>query len=234
MGEAKERSAELKDVEPETFVRFLEYAYRGDYSAPSWIQEELLGVDNQPYLPTDAPEPSIWGKKNTKKSKDVPLQEPYDTTTLRYRFRTRKYIRDVIPSTNTSNTNSTTDRNYTPVFLAHVRLYTFADMRLIYPLKALVLHKLQQTLLGFPLCDQRVSDIVNLARYAYDHNSDRTTEGVVNDLRELVVEYMASQTDTIGKHNEFKVLLEEGGEFVTDFWGVVYKCLLKGAKPVSW
>lgn len=32
--EAKERSAELKDVEPADFVRFLEYAYRRDYSAP--------------------------------------------------------------------------------------------------------------------------------------------------------------------------------------------------------
>jgi hypothetical protein len=42
-----------------------------------------------------------------------------------------------------------------------------------------------------------------------------------------VVEYMACEVDTIGKHKDFKTLLEEGGEFVTDFWGIVSKYLLK-------
>jgi hypothetical protein len=223
--EAKERSAELKDVEPDTFVRFLEYAYRGDYNVPSWIQEDPPGVDNQSHLLDNAPKTTDEFRRRM--IKNFQVQQSHDAATLRSRFRTRKYIRDVIPSTNTIEPVSVADRDYTPVLLAHVRLYTFADMRLIYPLKALVLHKLQQTLLGFRLGDQRVGDVVNLARYAYDNNLDRSTGGVVNDLRELVVEYIASEAETVGKHNEFKVLLEEGGEFVTDFWSAVSKYLLR-------
>jgi hypothetical protein len=223
--EAKERTAELKEVEPDTFVKFLEYAYRGDYNVPSWIREDPPGVDNQPHLPDSAPKTTNqFGQRITKK---FHVQQPYDVAALQSKFRVRKYIGDVIPSTNTTEPNSAADQDYTPVLLAHVRLYTFADMHLIYPLKALVLHKLQQTLLGFRLGEQRVGDVVNLARYAYDNNLDRSTGGVVNDLRELVVEYMASEVETVGKHNEFKVLLEEGGEFVTDFWSAVSKYLLK-------
>ncbi|PSN58889.1 hypothetical protein BS50DRAFT_443563, partial [Corynespora cassiicola Philippines] len=34
MVEAKTRSAEFQDVKPEDFMRFLEYAYRRDYTVP--------------------------------------------------------------------------------------------------------------------------------------------------------------------------------------------------------
>ncbi|OAL06185.1 hypothetical protein IQ06DRAFT_343418 [Phaeosphaeriaceae sp. SRC1lsM3a] len=40
MSESETRSAELQDVEPDDFVRFLEYAYRRDYTVPAWVLEE--------------------------------------------------------------------------------------------------------------------------------------------------------------------------------------------------
>jgi hypothetical protein len=266
--EAKKRCAELEDVEPEDFVRFLEYAYRRDYTAPSWIQdestcefdqqddsqaaEEPLPLPND--VPGDAPapepEPEVdlaplvpqpptsgvpWGftssplysKKKLKKSR-----ETYDMAILRAKWHRRNYIGDAAPNADIieaskPRSNSAADQDFTPVFLAHARLYTFADMRLIYPLKGLALQKLYMTLSAFQLYHQRVGDIVKLARYAYDHGSDRSTAGVVNDLRELVVEYIASEVEIVGKHPGFKALLEDGGEFVTDFWKVVSKYLLK-------
>jgi hypothetical protein len=253
LGEAQTRTAELDDVQPDDFVRFLEYAYRRDYTVPGWThdgsaaatsdveQGEEVVVEEAP--PSPLPEvnpdnivqdvPAVeaaaddgWGsfaltpkKKKVKKS---------DAVALRNKFQKRNYLTDSVDLEGFQpKSNSAADQNFTPVFLAHARLYTFAEMRLVYPLRSLTLHKLHKTLVGFQLYTERVGDIVELARYAYDHGPDRSKSGRMNDLRQLVVEYMACEVDTIGKHKDFKTLLEEGGEFVTDFWGIVSKYLLK-------
>jgi hypothetical protein len=247
--EAKERSAELNDVEPHDFVRFLEYAYRRNYTVPSWTHDESAlapsdaelqdssPVGDEPQTTEEeippaieeasvAPEPeavedgwSIWSRRvGTKIS-------------LRSSFRQRNYLEAGPPNRELIDgfepkPNSAANQDYTPVFLAHARLYTFADMRLIAPLKSLSLYKLHKTLIDFQLYEQRVGDVIQLARYAYDHGPDRSEGGIVNELRHLVVEYMACKVDTVGKHRDFKALLEEGGEFVTDFWGIVSTYLL--------
>lgn len=122
--------------------------------------------------------------------------------------------------------NSSSRHNFTCIFLAHARLYTFADMRLVQPLKSLALHKLHKTLRGFQLYERRIGDVLELARYAYDHGPARTSDGAIDDLRNLVVQYIACELDTIGKHEEFRNLMEEGGEFVGDFWSIVQKSLV--------
>jgi hypothetical protein len=117
--------------------------------------------------------------------------------------------------------NSAPNQDFTPIFLAHARLYTFADKSLIHPLKELALYKLHKTLMEFRLYNQRVGDIVQLADYAYVHGANRSEYGKVDELRSLVVEYMACKVDIVGKHELFMALMEDGGEFVTDFWRIV-------------
>ena len=34
----------------------------------------------------------------------------------------------------------------------------------------------------------------------------------------MIVEYIVCEIDTIGKHEDFTKFIEEGGEFVGDFW----------------
>jgi hypothetical protein len=99
-------------------------------------------------------------------------------------------------------------------------------MRLIDPLKRLALSKLHETLRRFKLYNRRVSDVVELARYAYEHGEDRKSDGTIEDLRKLVVEYIACEVSTIGKHEAFALLLQEGGEFVVDFWRIINKVIL--------
>jgi hypothetical protein len=268
MIESKERSAPISDIEPDDFVRFLEYAYRRDYTSPSWIHDpSAMNDDHTPIAADVSTKPGgignasvgVFGgvgfggggpgggtvgmppadiealraqKQRVRHVRQKPDIKTDTMSSLRSQFQMRDYLGDPAPDADIlkdfePKPNSEADQDFTPVFLAHVRLYTFADMRLIYPLKSLALHKLQQTLIVFRLFDQRVGDIIKLARYAYDHEPDRSAEGVVNELRQLVVEYMAYQVQIVGKHQEFKALLEEGGEFVTDFWSVVSKYLLK-------
>ena len=101
-------------------------------------------------------------------------------------------------------------------------------MQLVDNLRALTLSKLHETLVGFRLYECRVGDVVSLARFAYsDENiSDRTEEGDIDELRDLVVYYIASEFDIIGKANVFNAFLEEGGEFVSDFFRALRNGLL--------
>ena len=168
------------------------------------------------------------------KKKKKGLVTPLTQLSLRTRLHKRTYLTDGYPTSWILNrftpcTNTKVDQDFTPVFLAYGRLYTFANMKLVEPLKRLVLHKLHRTLMDFKLYVKRVGDVIKLARYAYnsDCTPDREIHGTIDKLRRLVVEYIACEIDTIGKCSEFVELLEDGGEFVSDFWGIAKKYLIQ-------
>ncbi|KAL5374890.1 hypothetical protein PMIN06_012164 [Paraphaeosphaeria minitans] len=274
MGESETRCARIEDVKVDDFIRFCEYAYRGDYTVPPW--EEL------PPEPSSISDKNLqsedndgwgngWGGSSSKRKKkgkkgrvifsdpdDEPVLEPdappmemdypqesrtYEEpepetvsgpqyrvisnsrTLLRTQFHSRNYLNDGGPKALILQhfepiPNSAVDKNFTPVLLAHARLYCFAHLRLVTPLKALALHKLHKTLMSFKLYTKRVADIIELARYAYSTPDlpDRSDDGTLDGLRKLVVEYIVCEIDTIGNYDGFVKYMEEGGEFVGDFW----------------
>ncbi|KAH8639340.1 hypothetical protein IG631_07110 [Alternaria alternata] len=280
MGESQEGSVEYPDMNPHDFARFVEYAYRCDYTAPSWALDKRTVESNdtngtaQGYEDAPSPTkaelqqvaPSDWEMDADQESEPVPVpvelepeltpvHEPVQnsgsegwglskaykkklktaekktksakkTYALRKSFDERSYLTPNEPKTAMLNSqmpesNTALEQDFTPVFLAHARLYTFACMRLIDPLKRLTLHKLHRTLHSFRLYNQRVGDVIELARYAYDHGENRKSDGTIEELRKLVVEYIACEVSTIGKHEAFMPLLQEGGEFVVDFWRII-------------
>jgi hypothetical protein len=246
MEESGARCARIEDVRVDDFVRFCEYAYRGDYTVPAWEEipprssstidknEENNDHDGWDQFGTSSK------KKKSKKGRLAPEPPPMEVetapepqhesrsvsrTSLRTQFNTRKYLTDggpkaLILQQFEPKPNSTEDQNFTPVLLAHARLYCFAHVRLITPLKALTLDKLHRTLLSFKLYAERVGDIIELARYVYSNPDlpDRGDDGTLDDLRKLVVDYVVCEIDTIGKYDEFTKYVEEGGEFVGDLW----------------
>jgi hypothetical protein len=158
---------------------------------------------------------------------------PPTQLSLRTQLHKRTYLADGYPTSwilnrFTPRANTKADQNFTSVFVAYARLYTFANMQLVEPLKALVLHKLHRTLMDFQLYIKRVGDVIKLARHAYNsgHTPDRETDGTIDKLRSLVVEYIVCEIDTIGNCSEFVELLEDGGEFVSDFWSITRKYLI--------
>ncbi|PVH90067.1 hypothetical protein DM02DRAFT_678817 [Periconia macrospinosa] len=202
--EAKTRVVEFRDVKPDDFIRFLEYAYRHDYTVPPYTEDEDLQppAPKPPVPPEPKPEPVtayiedepvIW---TTPVTRVMQKSKP----TLRSSFDKRNYLSTGDPKAGMLQSfepqyNSSSRPNFTPVLLAHARLYTFADMRLIQPLRSLTLHKLHITLKDFRLYDQRVDDVLELARYAYEHGLDRTSDETIDDLRNLVVQYIACELD---------------------------------------
>ncbi|KAK0968441.1 hypothetical protein LTR54_018208, partial [Friedmanniomyces endolithicus] len=257
MKEASGRCAEIRDISVEDFTRFCEYAYRGDYAVPvHTIDETRLAAkiveDSSNAGPPDHRgddlDPAVtsivvdtaqaesaqgiedWSALQSKKPKTPKLSKK---SAFRTKYHSRIYLSSDENEAEIANQfkprcNTTDEQDFTPVFLAHARLYTFARMRMIDNLKALTLQKLHNTLIGFRLYENRVRDIVELARYAYtsEHIPDRTDDGETDELRNLVVNYIASEFDCIGGAAIFVAFLEEGGEFVGDFWNTVLNGLL--------
>ncbi|KAF3004098.1 hypothetical protein E8E13_003760 [Curvularia kusanoi] len=254
MIEAQSRSAELQEVDPGTFIRFLEYAYRQDYTTP-------LPLHNSNTMDTAAPdydahdlsdtapsqEPSSgwgdgwgnsWGNSTSAPSdfgalpsgrgsgKGSKKQSRYSGD-ARAVFNKREYLPNECGATALPATRSylyqdaSPSQSFTPVFLAHARLYTLAEMRMVLPLKTLALHRLHNTLVHFHLSPERLIDVAELARYAYEHGTDRSIDGKIDPLRDMVVNYVACEKKALGKHPEFRNLMDGGGEFAGDFWDIV-------------
>ncbi|KAH7110581.1 hypothetical protein B0J11DRAFT_204713 [Dendryphion nanum] len=260
--ESETQCATIEDVEVEDFIRFCEYAYRGDYTVPSWEEippEPSSTSDQNEQKEEIPPEPSSTSdqneqkkenddfdailpsrKKKAKKGKSASSSSIIDPeyygesiyegrlvsrTALQTKFNNRNYLPDSSPNDLIlqhfkAKSNSAVNQNFTPVLLAYARLYCFAHLRLIAPLKALTLDKLHKTLRDFKLYAKRIGDIIELARYVYANPNlpDRNNDGTLDNLKKLVVEYVVCNIDMIGKHDEFVAYLEEGGEFVGDFW----------------
>ncbi|KAL3255918.1 hypothetical protein ABHI18_007952 [Aspergillus niger] len=107
--------------------------------------------------------------------------------------------------------------DFTPVFLGHTKLYILADKYGIVSLADLVLDKLAMTLSCFTLCEDDIDVVAELVRASYQGT-------MPNDaLRTLVTTYIVSVLGQIGESTGFQELLAEGGEFVVDFWHIIWE-----------
>lgn len=117
--------------------------------------------------------------------------------------------------------NSNPEQDYSGVFLGHARLYVFARMSAVDSLEKLAIHKLYKTLREFKLYEERIPDVLRLVRYLYAKSMDESEadrELDRGELFNLVLSYVVKQVDTIEKDEEFREMLEQGGEFVLDLW----------------
>ncbi|KAH6620345.1 hypothetical protein C7974DRAFT_231870 [Boeremia exigua] len=267
MSEAQTRSAELKDVDPETFTRFLEYAYRHDYASPSCPEatsphengakssaafvspSQTSGFGASDFNPAQHPtRPSFgfgssgldsgWGNSRSAPSDygavpstKTPIKHSKARAHTRSSFSKRDYpcpIYDVSasPSTTVDDDPMSPSLGFAPAFLAHARLYTFADMRMVYPLKKLALHKLHKALVGFEPHVDRLGDVVELARYAYEHGEDRSEDGKIDAMREMVLEYIVCHMKSMSADTELRSLMDGEGELAGDFWNIISREVL--------
>lgn len=116
---------------------------------------------------------------------------------------------------------NTKDQDFTPVFLGHARLYLLAHKYMIYPLCDLALSKMAQTLDIFTLYRQSVPAVLELVRFVYAETGRFAF--ATGRLRTLITSYMVSALGQLGDDTTFEALLEDGGDFVSDFWRAVWK-----------
>jgi hypothetical protein len=234
-----------EDVSKETFERFVQFAYTGDYSIPAtreWDKspEPQNGESDALHDPSGASttvesrveELQIGlgtdkkSKRDKKKGKDI--GNMFDDWGASFPQAVAEPKPDFLsiqcPLLAPRNIHLAKcepaefepDRSYSDVFFAHASLYVLGNLWLIYTLKALAIYKLHKTLCIFKLDGKNVADIVDLARYAYREEGQGSGDEI-GRLREIVCHYLAVHATVLSAHAVFMDLIEEGGPFARDF-----------------
>ncbi len=158
------------------------------------------------------------GKKKASKkmysirSPDVPKPEG-NRKRLREAFISRPYktFRSAIPIP-PARMNENKNEDYTDVFLAHARLYVFANNYLICDLKMLALENLHETLKNFHSFSHCTQDIISLIHYVYE-NTKILDDGEIEPMRAILAEYVSFEMDILMKDSAFNDLVT-GDEFL--------------------
>jgi hypothetical protein len=241
MMEAETGVVRFENMDENTFVTLLQFAYSGDYVPPPYERaggtntikevntfEALVvgtpvsiqdSVKNCARVKNDecSDEWSGWTSSSKKTKSPSPNLELSKKDVARREFITREYS---YPTYNNDQykprPNKSPDENYTNVFIGHARLYAFAEKYGIEALRMLTLQKLQGTLMKFKLYKSRIRDIVELLRFSYSNENTPDRERGIDQLRELVTRYTVCEAEALMESEEYLTFLEEGGPFVRD------------------
>ncbi|MCJ1392038.1 hypothetical protein MMC18_004905 [Xylographa bjoerkii] len=243
MEEARTGHVTWDDVDEETFARFAQFVYTGDYSPASHILLEPdihvppESEDNAIRIPEVEPpseEPiqdvlydtpvvedrweGFGGIKKSKKSE----KKPHKSSAKRLSFHDRKYP---LPASSTcpaercmARANTSALEDYTSVFLGHASLYTFAEKYDVEALRSVVLNKLHATLCVFTPYEARYGDILELLQFTYKKTPTRAQ---LDPLRELVTQYIAYEAKEVIHTERCMSLVEEGGELARDLFAML-------------
>ena len=236
MSEAQEGFAEIKEVDEGTFVRFIQWAYNGEYE-PGEFKIDDSCIDQVPdgaeVPPEEVPdeEEAVMQDAPGGNSGAVPFFAQQPKQGMRDAF----YGWQLPAHQETINSsaprmNSGPEEDYTNVFLSHARVFVFAEKFDIQPLKALALDRLHGTLHSFWLYPECTGDIIALLKYVYA-NTGEPMDGV-KDLRSLLKLYMACSKYTLMEDQGFRdLLIEDGGPILGDFFDMVKQSTMDEAHP---
>lgn len=232
MSEAKTGEMDLDDVSEDTFTRFSQFAYTGDYETPSSVSapiDDSSGSGSAASSPVSAvAEP---GEEVTERTEDPywtsilrreGRRDPPKPPTLRQEFDDKVYSIELVDAarseakTRCEIRGNQEGEDYTPVFLGHAHLYVFADKWGIESLKALALHKLHRTLVEFTLSGDRCGDIAELVNFSYSNDNTPDLENSIDALRALVTQYVMCELGSLLKVPDFISSQEQQGLFTRD------------------
>ncbi|KAG4422300.1 hypothetical protein IFR04_004566 [Cadophora malorum] len=244
LSESEAGHATWEDLSKDTFVRFAQFAYTGDYSVPVSVMP-LVEASEPPPAPDHEPEDELRGFNNTTYVV-VGGQVMVDYGWGRYGTVTEKKLSKkelkkklsqvtdveqgwfqapfplIAPRNNYEGTcepNSTFEPwvDYSVLFISHTSLWILDDCRHIESLKALALYKLHKTLCAFQLNIDNVHAVIELVKCAYSEEGAGLGEGI-SGLRKLVCQYLGPKKALLCTDDGFMDLLGEGGQFVKDFF----------------
>lgn len=237
MKEKSQGYAVLEDIDTATFVRFLEWTYRGNYTTPTSTNQASPSEEGP--VAEGQGDLGDWGcfnKPSSKKKRSKLTENPdwgsfgFDQSGralrdgLRQAFIDRTYI-ELTPTNPTlvARRNENENEDYNSIFMCHAQLYVFAEEKDIQKLKTLALESLHETLKHFTLYDKRIGDVVSLVRYVYQNTLPPESTGA-EPMRALLTEYIGFEMDTLLKHEDFRnLIIEDGGSLLADLATMVMR-----------
>ena len=245
LSESEAGHATWEDVSKDTFVRFAQFAYTGDYSIPvSVIPEPEPEPADVPKACEDAKDPAydftidaidepepvvedvVWDEGGGWHGFGV-VKKNANKKSKKKSLRVMEGFPSTPPPLSASRNNyeATCEPcssfepwvDYSALFISHASLWILGDYRNIGTLKALALYKLHRTLSAFQLNSGNVPAIIDLVRNAYSEEGAGLGEGI-SGLRKMVCQYLGLNKALLCDDDGFMDLLGEGGQFVKDFF----------------
>ncbi len=242
MSESASRVVTWVDADQETFVRFAQFAYTGDYSVPKMTVscqvpqpkqcEKRTEVEKDLWANEAPPSDDSWGafnsamKKDMKKKKGVlsmngersRSSQTTDSTIFdkSHVYALRQPRCKFADSCDPKIIYGPEENNITEALLSHTLLYILAEKWGIDSLKKLTLFKLHQTLSMLVLDSPKVPHVMELVRHGYAGTPDLETG--IDCLRDLLCQYVAANVKVMSEHEAFLALIQDGGTFVRDLW----------------
>jgi hypothetical protein len=225
MKEAHEGIVELLWVDEETFIRFCEFAYTGDYksAAPETVQVNNDEGANKPMQPgSDLQSPTVSKRRITDKkiSRDVfavPGFKLCSNTAAAVPRIPGMSFTDPVLVDHTSESKSCAG-----VFLCHAKVYVVADYYGIPSLARLSLQKLYHALGSCRPSGPRIQDIVELIKYGFKNTPNKPKDTEL--LRCLLCSYVACAIKELWQNREFQDLFTDPE--MVDLWKAVIEHLL--------
>jgi hypothetical protein len=232
MSEGSAGQAKWEDVDINTFVRFAQFVYTGDYSIPRMIvrsseQPLSLGtiVDVATPLPDEPQKNEFWGSFGTHSKKAKKKSYLASTPTVVRTFSSLRFpllkSRSNFEDTCEPAVSDGPSENIGEVLFIHTSLYVLAEKWGIGSLKRLTLSKIYKTLTIIRLDLLNLDQIIDFVRYAYSNERTPDLETEMDELRELICQYLAAHAELTTRHTAFMALMEEGGPFARDLWKLV-------------
>ncbi|CEJ82750.1 hypothetical protein VHEMI02798 [[Torrubiella] hemipterigena] len=176
--ESQEQCVEWAEVDPDTFIRFAQYLYTGDYAAAAteWlVQSAQATIEESPEQTSDNQQLS-----NQATAPEEPRPHRHPESPFIWR------------------SNHDPAESLGPLFLSHAKLYVLADCYGIEGLTQISLYKLHNQLRIFTLHPERITDVLDLVEFSYEHGPA--------ELQDLVSSFASSHLDMLWKTEEFKEL----------------------------
>jgi hypothetical protein len=242
MREAREGTATIHDVEVDSFTRFAEYIYGGDYSkvqprvVGSELGEATQNHDISEDAPFEVPPPPLedppgpelfveefggWGVSSKPKYRKIArkgssVQTPASLADYSVmRPMTEAFIVKVQDSDVEPAGDNGIQYDFAEVLLCHARVYSMADRFQIPKLKELAVHRIYTVLRHVEDTDHcYLGNLVSLLDYVYVHTMD--LKSTKEPLRDLLAHYAALHFRELMEGADFKAYLAQNGEFTQD------------------
>lgn len=245
VAEAQKGFATLGFVDEGTFVRFIEWAHKGYYTAADFTTDEVpsprtSGNQNHDEVVPTTQEADFPGETIRLASEEnfdfapvieaepepepifwgAPLASSYKKGKKLKKRGLKEPVRQCAVKIPPPRPNQNPEEDYTDVFLSHAQLYVFADEYDIQQLRVLALEELHATLAIHTLYPERTGDIIALLRYVYA-NTGKLREGV-EDVRNLVTQYVGYEMGMLIKDPAFgDLIIKDGGDLLGDILRMV-------------
>lgn len=213
MKEATERRVIWEEIDEETFIRFSQYVYTGDYdeSQPKKREADAATPSQAEHMvfKWERLRPGVGGTVMRQQGvKPPPISTKKDLLWSKF-----QKLHPLPSALVVSLSTNGPDDDYTEVLLCHARTYVFADYYGIEALQNMALHKLRQVLTRFKLHANGCGDVARLVEYCFNETTDKGEQA--DPLRSLVCLYAACKVEELWKVAEFQDLMRTLPEFPT-------------------